>query len=48
MILYNEFIQKVPVEYLIWGIYFVGVKFLILYSNLVIAKNNIFMSIPLY
>ena len=27
MTLYNEFIQNVTVEYHIWGIYFVGVKF---------------------
>ena len=40
MTLYNEFIQNVTVEYHIWGVYFVGVKFVILYPNLVIAKKT--------
>ena len=48
MTLYNEFIQNVTVEYHIWGVYFVGVKFCDSISKLGNCKKNIFMSIPLY
>ena len=48
MTLYNEFIQNVTVEYHIWGVYFVGVKFCDSISKFGNCKKNIFMSIPLY
>ena len=48
MTLYNEFIQNVTVEYHIWGVYFVGVKFCDSISKFGNCKKNIFMSTPLY
>ena len=42
MTLYNEFIQNVTVEYHIWGVYFVGVKFFNSISKFGNCKKKLF------
>ena len=45
MTLYNEFIQNVTVEYHIWGVYFVGVKFCDSISKLGNYKKKTFLRV---